>query len=231
MIEIVEEFKYRLEKAMAIRGKKAVDVSKGTGISESVISQYRKGLISPKREKIMQIADYLNVDPVWLMGLDVPMEIVPKQKAKPFEKDENGNIIIKDSRNTHVTPRKIPVIGGVAAGIPIEMIEDIVGEEEIPGYMQGEYFGLVIHGDSMEPRIKDGDVVIVRQQSNVDNGDTVIVTINGDDATCKKIQMYEDGLALISNNPDYPPMIFNKDEVQRKPIRILGKVVELRAKF
>ena len=85
MVEIVEEFKYRLEKAMSLRGKKAVDVSKATGISESVISQYRKGLISPKREKILLIADYLNVNPVWLMGLDVPMEI------ETFTGWSNGN--------------------------------------------------------------------------------------------------------------------------------------------
>ena len=79
--------------------------------------------------------------------------------------------------------------------------------------------------------MKEGDVVIVRQQNDADSGDIVIATINGTDATCKRLRKYRDGIELISNNPSYEPMFFSNEEIVSKPVRILGRVVELRAKF
>ena len=127
----------------------------------------------------------------------------------------------------------IPVLGRVAAGIPIEMIEDIIDTEEITQEMAktGEFFALQIHGDSMEPRMCEGDVVIVRKQENAESGDVVIATVNGDDATCKRLRKYREGIELISNNPSYRPMFFSNEEIENKPVKILGKVVELRGKF
>ena len=127
----------------------------------------------------------------------------------------------------------INVYGRVAAGVPIEMIEDIIDTEEITEDLArtGNFFALQIHGDSMEPRMKEGDVVIVRQQNDADSGDIVIATINGTDATCKRLRKYRDGIELISNNPSYEPMFFSNEEIVSKPVRILGRVVELRAKF
>lgn len=128
---------------------------------------------------------------------------------------------------------KIPVLGRVAAGVPIEMIEDVLDYEEITEDMarHGEYFALKIQGDSMSPRIWNNDVVIVRQQDDAENGDIVIATINGDDAICKRLQKYNDGIALISLNPQYEPIYLKKEDVEEKPVRIIGKVVELRGKF
>lgn len=127
----------------------------------------------------------------------------------------------------------INVYGRVAAGIPLEMIEDIIDTEEIPDEMAktGDFFGLQIHGDSMEPRMKEGDVVIVRKQDDAESGDTVIATVNGTDATCKRLKKYADGIALIATNPAYDPMYFSNEEISSKPVRIIGRVMELRAKF
>lgn len=121
----------------------------------------------------------------------------------------------------------------MAAGIPLEMIEDVIDIEEISEDMActGDFFGLQIHGDSMEPKMSDGDVVIVRQQDDAETGDTVIATVNGTDATCKRLRKYRDGIELIATNPSYEPMYFSNQEISEKPVRILGKVVELRAKF
>ena len=83
----------------------------------------------------------------------------------------------------------------------------------------------------MEPKISDGDVVIVRRQSDVDSGQIAIVLVNGDDATCKKYVKHENGISLISSNPVYAPMFYTFEEIAKKPIVILGRVVELRAKF
>ena len=96
---------------------------------------------------------------------------------------------------------------------------------------KGEYIALKIKGDSMEPKISDGDVVIVRLQPDFNNGDIVIVLVNGDEATCKKIKKTPEGVMLISTNPAYEPMFYSKKQVGELPVRVLGKVVELRAKF
>lgn len=128
---------------------------------------------------------------------------------------------------------KIPVLGYVAAGMPSDAVENIIDWEEIPAEMArcGEYFGLVINGDSMEPRMCKGDVVIVRKQSDIDSGDIAIVIVNGDRGTCKKVVKHENGLSLISFNPAYPPMFYTWQEVESLPVAINGKVIELRGKF
>ena len=128
---------------------------------------------------------------------------------------------------------KIPVYGNVAAGIPIEAITDIEDYEEIPEHWlsSGEFIALRIKGDSMEPRIENGDVVIVRLQSTAETGDTVIALINGDEATCKKIKIRPEGIMLSSINTAYEPMFYSNKEIEELPVRILGVVVELRGKF
>ena len=128
---------------------------------------------------------------------------------------------------------RIPVFNRAAAGIPIDAIEDIVDWEEIPEDMAstGEFFGLRIKVIPC-PRIAEGDVVIVRQQNfDAETGDIVIVRINGDTATCKRLVKYASGISLISLNPMYEPMNFTNEEIEDKPIEILGKVVENRQKY
>lgn len=128
---------------------------------------------------------------------------------------------------------KIPVYGNVAAGIPLEAVTDIEDWEEIDEVMasKAEYIALRIHGRSMEPRILDGDVVIVQLQDYIEDGDIGIIFVNGDDATCKKIKKTPKGIMLISNNPAFEPMFYNNEEIDNLPVRVLGKVVELRGKF
>lgn len=174
---------------------------------KSMIAKIEKGVVDLPQSKIIAFADILGVTPGKLMGWN---DTAPSRKSV-----------------------SIPVFGRVAAGIPLEMITDIIDFEEIPEDMAslGEYFALQIHGDSMEPRMKEGDVVIVRQQEDAETGETVIVTVNGTDAACKRLKKYRDGIELISTNPSYKTMFFSAQEVTEKPVRILGKVVELRAKF
>lgn len=96
----------------------------------------------------------------------------------------------------------------------------------------GEYFALKIAGKSMEPRMMDGDVVIVRRQPDVDSGDIAVVLVNGNDATVKQISKSDAGLTLIGWNPSvYTPKTYNKKECKELPVTILGKVVEIRGKL
>lgn len=127
----------------------------------------------------------------------------------------------------------IKVLGRVAAGIPIEAITDIVDEEEISEELArtGEFFGLKISGDSMEPDIHNGDTVIVRKQEDAESDEIVIALVNGNDGVCKRLKKYNDSIALISLNPNYEPMYFNQEEISEKPVQIIGKVVELRRKL
>lgn len=129
---------------------------------------------------------------------------------------------------------KIPVLGRVVAGIPIEAVTDIIDYEEIPEALAktGEFFALKVQGDSMSPRICDGDVVIVRKQEEVESGEVAIVMVNGDEATIKEVRFSAFGLTLVGWNVGvYPPHFYPIDEVQNLPVRIIGKVVELRGKF
>lgn len=196
---------------MEINNKDRNQICKDLDFKYSTFTDWVNGNKYPRIDKIEQLANYFNVSKSDLV------------EDKQFE-------------TTKYKPKKgvkIPVFGYVAAGIPIEAIEDIVDYEEIPEELavRGEYFGLKIKGRSMEPRICEGDVVIVRQQPNVENGELAIVLVNGNDATCKKIAKHENGITLISFNPSYAPMFYTNEEIQTLPVTILGKVVELRGKF
>ena len=124
----------------------------------------------------------------------------------------------------------VPVYGVIRAGIPIEAIQDILDYEEISEAMarNGEYIALRIKGDSMGPKISDGDVVIIRRQPTVENGEIAAVMVNGSDAALKKFYRSGDQVTLVSLNPDYAPMVYDLKET---PVSILGRLVELRAKF
>ena len=184
------------------------ELAKRIGVHESSINKYEKGLVDIPLSKISELARVLKVTEAYLMGWEEKSEQPPQGL-------------------------QIPVLGTVAAGIPISAVEDILDYEEVPQSWesQGEFFGLRIKGDSMEPRMESGDVVIVKQQSDANSGDTVIVLVNGDDATCKRLQKTDNGIMLVSTNPKYPPMFYSDEDIRTKPVVILGKVVELRRKF
>ena len=129
---------------------------------------------------------------------------------------------------------RIPVLGRVVAGIPLEAIEEIEDYEEIPRKMaaSGEFFALRIKGRSMEPKLTEGDIVIVRKQEDVDSGDTAIVLVNGDEATVKQIKKTEAGIMLIGFNVEvYQPHFYSNEQIEALPVRIIGKVVESRHKW
>ena len=225
------------------------------GISKSSINMYERGEREPGIETLEAFADFFNVDMNYLLGKMGKPTIAFLSKAAGKRTPYNETISPDASVTMYVDPDdpdqrkmlermgflnikpqgvRIPVLGNVAAGIPLEAIEDIIDYEEIPEQMARdgfEYFALQIKGNSMLPRFTPGDVVIVRLQDDVDNGDIAIVMVNGDEATCKKIKKTPEGVMLISTNPDYEPMFYSNQEIADLPVRIWGKVVELRAKF
>lgn len=186
------------------------------GLNRQVVTDWKAERSKSYMKYLPQIADYFGVTVDYLLG-----------------KTDN-----KESKSTRRPGVRIPVYGNVAAGVPILAIENYDSDdpddwEEITEKMAstGEYFALRIHGDSMEPKISNGDIVIVRVQQTIESGETAIVRINGDEATCKKLKRTPEGIMLISTNPAYEPMFFTPKQVQELPVEIIGKVVELRAKF
>ena len=182
------------------------EVAKSIGLTQSAYSDWERGETKIDSQSLKKLAALFEVSVDYLLGND---EAPTKKGAR------------------------IPVLGDVAAGIPMDAIENVIDYEEIDAAMAatGEYFGLRIKGASMEPRIREGDVVIVRKQEDAQTGDTAVVLVNGDSATVKRINKEPGGISLIPNNPAYDTQYFSNAEIRDLPVRIIGKVVELRGKF
>lgn len=128
---------------------------------------------------------------------------------------------------------RVPVLGSIPAGVPIEAIEDILDWEEVPadwGRGGKEYFALKVRGLSMYPRYEDGDVVIFRRQDTCESGQDCAVMVNGNEATFKRVKLMDGGVMLQAINPDYESYMYSNAEWQEKNGQILGVVVELRRK-
>lgn len=204
-----EVFARNLKKYMEGRGKTQRELAEIVGVSAPTVNEWIKAKKYPRIDKIEIMADYFGI---------LKSDLI----------EENSN-----TESTQTKGIRIPVLGSVRAGIPLEAIEDIVDYEEIPEAMarSGEYFGLMIRGDSMSPVFVEGDVVIVRKQESADTGDAVIALVNGDEATIKRLKRTQEGIVLIPNNPEYLPMVYTNEQIKNLPVRILGKVIELRRKF
>ena len=183
------------------------------GVKHNTVSGYENGTNEPEQDILFKIA----------AALDVSInDLFPETR----------------SDTTNIRRRKkgvrIPVLGYVVAGIPIEAIEDIIDYEEIDEELArtGDFFALQVRGESMEPVLYEDDVVIVRKQPTADTGDIAIVLINGDEATIKKIKRERDGVMLIGYNTTiYEPHFYSNEEIESLPVQILGKVIELRRKL
>lgn len=202
------EFKDILRKLRTEKGLTLQQVADYVGLQKAAIYKYEHGLIvNPKRSLIEKLATLFQVSPSYLLG------------------------VTDEQHPQSVTSVRIPILGRVVAGIPLEAITDIEGYEEITPKMAslGEYFALRIKGHSMEPQILDNDVVICKCQSDVESGDIAIILVNGDEATCKQIKKSQEGVTLIGFNPVvYPPHFYSNKEIAELPVNVIGKVVELR---
>lgn len=204
-------FSENLKNARKNAGYSQKELAKLLFVSQQAVAKWEVGSATPSPEMLSKIAELLNVSADFILGREEsPLEAV-------IGKPSPGAL-------------RIPVLGRVAAGMPLYTLEEIIDWEEIPEEMgkNAEYFGLKIKGQSMEPQICDGDVVIVRRQSTCDSGSIAIVLVNGDEATCKRVKITDQGISLVSANPAYEPMFYTKKEIAELPIEILGVVVELR---
>ncbi len=224
-------------------------------VNQTTVSCWETGKATPPPEMLMTLAQFFGVTVDYLMGnapakpekkKGVQIPVLGEVRAGyPMEAVENiidyeeideemarrGEFFALRIKGDSMEPRFVE--GEVRAGYPMEAVENIIDYEEIDEEMarRGEFFALRIKGDSMEPRFVEGDVVIVRKQETADSGDIVVALVNGDSATIKKLKRHQNGITLVPSNAAYEPMYYSSEEIMELPVNILGKVVELRAKF
>ncbi|WP_370850633.1 LexA family protein [Megasphaera sp.] len=194
------------------KGLTQKDLAEKLSLTPKAISFYELGSREPSGDALIHMAHILGTTTDYLLG----------------------NSTTKEANQKVGRGVRIPVLGRVVAGIPIEAVEEILDYEEITPELAatGEFFALKIRGHSMEPRMMEGDVVIVRRQDDVDSGDVAIVLVNGDEATVKRVKKQEEGITLIATNTSvYEPHFYSNKEIAELPVRILGRVVELRGKM
>lgn len=174
------------------------------GVRQSTVAMWEKSKNHPSYGTLLKISEFFNV------GVDYLSE------NKCFKK-----------------PCSVPIFGYVRAGVPNEAVEDILGYEDVvlTEAERENTFALRIKGDSMSPRMIDGDIVIVNRQSFFSNGDICVALVGNCEATVKKIIKKDTGIILMPLNGNYEPLFFTPEEVEKTPVTIIGKVTELRAKF
>jgi len=213
------EFKDRLRDLRKSIGLTQPELAEVVKTTKQAISQYERGVRRPDFETLESLCDYFNVSSDYILGKsDVTVRFVDSDGLKKLD-DRSARSI------------RIPVYGKVAAGYDYDAIENILGYEEIPASWSGEYAALKVKGNSMEPRIMDGDILIVKIQDDAESGDVVIAVVNGNEATVKKLVKHQDGIVLQPFNPAYEPMYFSKESTESTPVRIWGKVIENRQKY
>lgn len=193
----MSDISMRLARALAEKELRPIDLAARSGIDKGSISHYLQGDNAPSGRNMAKLASALGVTVDWLLGKDDAQQLPPSQ---------------------------VPILGRVAAGVPIYASQDIIGMVSFDGDPDG-MFALKVKGDSMSPRLLDGDLVLAHKQEAAEDGDLVIALVE-DEATCKILHRSAWGVSLIPFNPAYPPFTFAGEEADR--LKILGKVVESR---
>lgn len=194
------------------RGMTQQELGEQIGVKKAAINKYETGLVvNLKRSSIIRMAEVLGVTPGYLMGWtdDENGEVSPEVMDMP------ENVVPTDSLPT----RKIPMLGKIAAGQPI------LAEESYATWVSGPLntdFCLTVQGDSMRPNYLPGDVVYIRKQPDVLDGQVAAVIVD-DEATLKHVYHRPDGLTLISDNPAFAPMIYTQENTAS--LRILGLAI------
>lgn len=181
------------------------ELAEKAGVSRSAIGMYETGEREPSFEMLETFADIFNVNMNVLLGKSASLPVLPK--------------------NMTVLPpmRKIPLLGTIACGEPILAQENISDYVDLPGHIRAD-FALTCKGDSMtNAGIRDGDVVYIRQQEAVENGQIAAVLVDKEEATLKRFYILDGHISLNAENPEFPPLVFSGEDARE--VRVLGLAV------
>lgn len=194
----------KIKEYRKLRNLTQKELGEKIGVKHNTISSYENGANEPEQNLLFKIAN----------ALDVSInDLFPETTSKGV---------------------RIPILGYVIAGVPIDAVEDILGYEEISADLSrtGEFFCLRIKGDSMEPTFTSGDIIVVRQQPDVESNEIAVVLVNGEEGTVKRIKKSPSGITLIGDNvSSFLPTFYSNQEIEELPVRIIGKIIELRRSF
>lgn len=197
----------RITKLRKERDLQQKEVAEAIGMNRIILNRIELGKRPLRDDEAVALADFFHVTTDYLL------------KGKTSAQQPAGRGV------------RIPVLGRVVAGIPIEATQEILGYEEITPDLAktGEFFALQVKGDSMLPKLEEGDIVIVKCQEDVETGDIAIVLVNGDEATIKQVKKVDGGIMLYGFNSDvYAPHFYSNQQIEALPVQILGKVIESR---
>ena len=199
------KFNERLKQLRLARNYSQSELSRFLRISKSSVNMYERGEREPSLDTLEAIADFFNVDMDFLLGKSDVQNRYAASNVLPFP-----------------AMGRIPLLGAIACGSPILAQENMDGEVDLPEHIHAD-FALRCQGDSMiNARIFDGDIVYIRHQDMVENGEIAAVLID-DEATLKRVRLFDDHISLEPENPQYRPLVFWGDEMNT--VRILGKAV------
>ena len=193
----------RLREIRDSAGVNQKEFAEGFGVNKTTYNRYESGDIKQIPANVIKaISLKFDINPAWLMGFENTDKYMIHEKA-------NQNV------------RRLPVLGKIAAGIPILAQEDLIDYEYVPESIHAD-FCLKVQGDSMiGARILDGDTVYIRKQSEVETGEIAAVLIDGEEATLKRVYVTNGLIILKSENPNYPEQVYSKKD----NVTILGKAI------
>lgn len=184
-------------------GLTLLQIADAVGVTEATVQRWESGNIKTVRhEKIAKLSEVLKVSPAALMGWEEPLpsNIMPLPEMK-----------------------KVPLIGNIACGTPILAEENITDYIDLPGHIRADY-ALTCRGDSMiNAGIRDGDVVYIRKQETVENGQIAAVLVGDDEATLKRFYLMDGKVTLNAENPAYPPMVYVGEEI--RAVHVIGLAI------
>lgn len=214
----ISTFAQRLRAGLDARQMTQAELSSRSKISKSSISHYLKGDWEGKQDAVYSIAQVLNVSEAWLMGYDVPMDAEHATPSQPAQK-----ATIPPGFEPMPEMDMVPLVGRIACGTPITAEQNVEQMVCVPSRWHST-FTLTCEGDSMEPRIHNGDLVAIRSQPTVENGEIAAVRI-GEEATLKHVYLHDNFIELRPENPAFESIILSKEDMNT--VAIEGKAVGL----
>lgn len=199
----------RLKDCRVKSGRTLEQIGEIVGAHKTTVMRWEKGETERiSLPTIQKLAQLYNVNPAWLMGASVP-------------ESDIGDI--PEGFMPVPKTNKVPRLGVISCGDPINSEENFDGYDDVPEHIVCD-FTLKCEGDSMTgARINDGDLVYIRQQSTVENGQIAAVLIDGTEKLLKRVYINDDSIILQAENPAYPPRMFSKEDMNR--VSIIGRAV------
>lgn len=213
-VKTMVDFPDRLKQLRKEKELYQKDLADKLNLGRATVGGYEQGTRFPDKETLNQLADFFDVSVDYLLGrTDQRSQLPPGAIPVDFDKDM----------------KLIPVIGTIQCGTPVLAEQNIIGYEYVrkQDINGGTYFYLKATGDSMiNSNIREGSLVLIRKQEDVENKEIAVVMVNGDEATLKRVHKKGEFIILHADNDKYDPMIYSANEV-----KIIGKAVEVKTKL